>query len=71
VTLTIFIPQDTTAVAVGANRVAAAFLERAKALDVDLQIVRKAPLDLNPWSKLRGARTVLHLARSTSRTCRA
>ena len=39
-TLTIFIPQDTTAVAVGANRVAAAFLERAKALDVDLQIVR-------------------------------
>ena len=39
-TLTIFIPQDTTAVAVGANRVAAAFLERAEALDVDLQIIR-------------------------------
>ena len=39
-TLTIFIPQDTTAVAVGANRVAAAFLEHAKALGVDLQIVR-------------------------------
>ena len=39
-TLTIFIPQDTTAVAVGANRVAAAFLERAKALNVDLQIIR-------------------------------
>ena len=38
--LTIFIPQDTTAVAVGANRVAAAFLERAKALAVDLQIIR-------------------------------
>ena len=39
-TLTIFIPQDTTAVAVGANRVAAVFLERAKALNVDLQIIR-------------------------------
>ncbi len=38
--LTIFIPQDTTAVAVDANRVAAAFLERAKALAVDLQIIR-------------------------------
>ena len=38
--LTIFIPQDTTAVAVGANRVAAAFLECAEALAVDLQIIR-------------------------------
>ena len=39
-TLTIFIPQDTTASAVGANRVAAAFLEHAEAYGVDLQIVR-------------------------------
>ena len=39
-TISIFIPQDTTAVAVGADRVAAAFKNSAEAMGVDLQITR-------------------------------
>lgn len=39
-TMSIFIPQDTTAVAVGADRVAVAFSECAKAMGVDLHITR-------------------------------
>ena len=39
-TVSIFIPQDTTAVAVGADRVAAAFSACADAMDFDLQITR-------------------------------
>ena len=39
-TISIFIPQDTTAVAVGADRVAAAFEKTADSMGVDLQIIR-------------------------------
>ena len=39
-TISIFIPQDTTAVAVGADRVAAAFKSTAEAMGVELKVVR-------------------------------
>lgn len=39
-TISIFIPQDTTAVAVGADRVAAAFEKTAEAMGVGLEIIR-------------------------------